>query len=90
MLLPALGHPRLAREQGAEVLISDPLWRNREQQRGNAYRRGKLPPTHKRNCSPFAQRNTTKFHHRLAAKWQQCDQFFYGPINLAKVLTAPE
>ena len=90
MLLPALRHAGLARKQRAEILKSDPLRQDREQQRGNGDRSGKLPPTHKRNCSPFAQRNTTKFHHRLAAKWQQCDQFFYGPINLAKVLTAPE
>ena len=90
MLLPALGHARLTREQGAEILKSDTLRKEREQQRANTNGRGNLPPTHKRNCSPFAQRDTTKFHHRLAAKWQQCDQFFYGPINLAKVLTAPE
>ena len=90
MLLPALGHARLTREQGTKVLKSNPLWHECEQQRANADGRGNLPPTHKRNCSPSAQRDTTKFHHRLAAEWRQCDQFFYGPINLAKVLTAPE
>ena len=90
MLLPALGHARLTRQQGAKVLKSDPLRQDREQQNANADGRGHLPLTHKRNYSPFAQRDTTKFHHRLAADQRQCDQFFYGPINLAKVLTAPE
>ena len=90
MLLPALGDARLACEQGAQILKSDPLGKDCEQQRANTDRRGNLPPTHKRNCSPFAQRDTTKSHHRLAAGWRQCDLFFYGPINLAKVLTAPE
>ena len=89
MLLPAFGHSRLTREQGAKILISDPLWKESEEQCANADRRSNLPPTHKRNCSPFAQRNTTKSHHRLGAGWRQCDLFFYGLINLAKALTAP-
>ena len=89
MLLPALGHARLTREQGAEILKPNPLRQDREQQHANADGRGELPLTYKRYCSPFTQRNTTKPDHRRAAKWQQCDQFFYGPINLAKVLTAP-
>ncbi len=90
MLLPSLGHARLAREQGAEVLKSYALRQDGEQQRGNTDGCGNLPPTHKRNCSPLAQRDTTKFHYRFAAGQRQCDQFFYGPINLAKVLTAAD
>ncbi len=46
MLLPALGHAGLTREQRAEILKSDPVWNESEEQRANADGRGNLPPTH--------------------------------------------
>jgi hypothetical protein len=88
MLLPAFGNPRLTGQQGAKILKRGPLGRHYEQRRCNGGRRGSPPPpTPKRNCYPFAQRHTATPCDRPAAGWRQCDRFFYGPINLAKVLT---
>jgi len=88
MLLPAFGDPRLTGKQGAEILKRSPLGRHYEQRRCNGRRCGSPPPpTPKRNCYSFAQRHTATPCDRPAAGWRQRDRFFYGPINLAKVLT---
>jgi len=88
MLLPAFGDPRLTGKQGAEILKRSPLGRHYEQRRCNGRRCGSPPPpTPKRNCYSFAQRHTATPCDRPAAGWRQRDGFFYGPINLAKVLT---
>ena len=88
MLLPAFGDARLTGKQSAEILKRSPLGRHYEQRRCNGGRCGSpSPPTPKRNCYPFAQRHTATPCDRPAAGWRQCDRFFYGPINLAKVLT---
>jgi hypothetical protein len=88
MLLPAFGDPRLTGKQGAEILKRSPLGGHYEKRRCNGGRCGSPPPpTPKRNCYPFAQRHTATPCDRPAAGWRQCDRFFYGPINLAKVLT---
>src|SRR6185437_4814306 len=89
VLLPALGDARLAGQQRAEILESDPVRVKRKQDNRNAEGRGTPPPTHKRNCSPLTQRNTAKSC-AACRRVATMRQIFYEPINLAKALTPAE
>src|SRR6185437_5354185 len=88
MLMPTLGDARLACEQRAEILKSDPVRVESGQGKRNDNRHDFLPPTHRRICFTLAQRNTTTPCHRPPPGGDNAT-VFYEPINLAKALIAP-